>query len=181
MMKFGYWLPLLTVIAVSPSLAWAKQDARTPPPAVYAELAACRTLTESAARLACFDQATAKLADAVASNNIYMIDRAQVKETRKSLFGLTLPSLGIFGNGDGKGGADSDQISQLDSTITSVRQNIDGWVVTLAEGSVWQQTDSALLGRDPKAGMAVIVKKAALGSFKMNVAGQPAIRVRRIL
>ena len=153
---------------------------KPPPPELYTRLAACRAISADAERLACFDAALTKLDAAIASNDVYMADKAQIRETRKTLFGLPLPYLGIFGNGDDDD-KDANQISQIDSTVKSSSVGADGFIVTLADGSTWRQVDGMPLGRSPKPGMAVTVKKAALGSFKMNVAGQSAVRVKRII
>lgn len=152
---------------------------RPPPPELYSRLTACRGISADAERLACFDAALTKLDAAIASDEVYMADKAQIRETRKTLFGLPLPNLGIFGNGDDDN-KDANQVSQIDSAVKSASVGADGFIVTLADGSTWRQVDGTPLGRSPKPGMAVTVKKAALGSFKMNVAGQSAVRVKRI-
>jgi hypothetical protein len=54
-------------------------------------------------------------------------------------------------------------------------------MITLAEGSIWQQMDGTVLALSPKAGGAAIVKKGALGSYWMNIAKQPAIKVKRVI
>jgi hypothetical protein len=169
----------LTVVT-APALGKDKKDHA--PAELYAKLSACRTIADNAQRLACFDAAAAKLDAAVAANDVYMVDKAQVRQTRRTLFGLPLPDLGLFGGGGGDDkDTDKNEITQIDSTITSARMNADGWVITIAEGSAWQQTDSKPLGVRPKPGMAVVVKRAALGSYRMNIDGQAAIKVKRII
>jgi hypothetical protein len=51
--------------------------------------------------------------------------------------------------------------------------------MTLEDGAVWRQIDQEVLGKPPKAGTAVEIRKAAMGSYRMKIGGQPAIRVRR--
>jgi hypothetical protein len=162
--------------------AFAKGDrTKSAPPELYGKLSACRAIAEPTSRLACFDAAAAKLDIALATNEVYMVDKAQVRETRKTLFGLPLPNLGLFGSDDGQADGDANRVVQLDSAITSVGAGADGWIITIAEGSVWKQTDGATLALSPKIGMKVVIKRAALGSYKMNVGGQPAVRVKRVL
>jgi hypothetical protein len=170
----------LCILAVVTAPALGKDKKDQAPPELYAKLSACRAIADNAQRLACFDAAAARLDAAVAANDVYMVDKAQVRQTRRTLFGLPLPNLGLFGGGDDKD-ADKNEITQIDSTVKSARMNAEGWVITIAEGSTWQQTDSKPLGLSPKSGMAVIVKKGALGSYRMNVGGQPAIKVKRII
>jgi hypothetical protein len=69
----------------------------------------------------------------------------------------------------------------IDTSIKSVATTADGkWVMVLADGARWQQIDSRILARDPKPGMTIGIRRAAMGSFLANVAGQPAMRVRRL-
>ncbi len=158
----------------------AKEKEGATPPSLYVKLAACRSLSDPAARLSCFDDAAAKLDAAVTSKDLYMIDRAQVRETRRTLFGLSLPNLGLFGGDKDDETAAANEITQIDSTLKSVSSNANGWVITLEEGSTWQQIDGEMLALRPKPGMKIVVKKGALGSFKMAIGPQSSIKVKRI-
>ena len=96
---------------------------------------------------------------------------------RRTLFGLSVPDLGIFGGGDG----DEEGVSRVETTIASAGRNPDGrWTFRLADGARWVQADSRELGRDPAAGQPIAIRKAAMGSFLANVNKQIAIRVRRV-
>lgn len=166
---------LLGVLMLAVPASAKEAKPKGPPPALFIALTACRGLTDPVARLACFDAASAKLDAAVASNEVVVVDKMQVEQTKRGLFGLQLPNFRLFGS-------DNDTpLAQIDSTVTGVRGTAAGWLISLADGSTWQQMDDAALALSPKAGMAVIVKSAALGSYKMNIAKQPAIRVKRIL
>ena len=60
-------------------------------------------------------------------------------------------------------------------------RNADGgWVLTLEDGARWEQANSTLLGANPRPGSVVVIKRAALGSFKMAVDGGPSMKARRI-
>lgn len=180
MMKKMNWKLVIFCLSAFSSPAFAKADKHKPsPPELYTALVACRGISGNIERLACFDAAAAKLAEAVAAQDVYIADKAQIRETRRKLFGLTLPNLGIFGSGDDDD-QDTDQITQISSTVKSAAYGPDGFIVTLDDGTVWQQIDRVQIGRSPKSGMQIVVKKAALGSFKMNIAGQSAVRVKRI-
>jgi hypothetical protein len=168
----------LAVMTIA-SAGIAKEKPAPEPPALYAKLAACRTVGDATERLACFDKASAELDAAVAKNDVYMVDKQQVQKTRRTLFGLPLPDLGLFG-GD-KDDADKDAITELESTVKSASMGDGGWRITIEEGSTWQQTDNIPLALSPKPGMPVSIKKAALGSFKMSVRKQPPVRVRRVI
>jgi hypothetical protein len=159
--------------------AFAAESKDQPRAQVYTALDACRSVTSDSDRLACFDSAMKKLDQAVASKEVLIVDKAQIEKTNRGLFGLKLPNLGLFGDKDGP--TTEGQLSEIQSIVQSARANADGWLLTLEDGSMWQQTDGAALALSPKKGMNVVVKRAALGSFKMSVDSQPSIRVRRVV
>jgi len=151
-------------------------------PELFEALVRCRSITEATARLQCFDTASAALEQAAERRDVVVVDRAQVRESRRRLFGLALPRLPIFGGGDNGHDNDDDEISQIDSTITSaVRNDLGQWQVHLQDGGTWIQTDFNQLAVAPRPGQAVTVRRGALGSYMMRVGRQPGVRVRRVL
>jgi hypothetical protein len=178
-------------LLVLPMLALA---GATPPPSlptdnpkVLNDLFQCRAIAEDAARLACFDEATAQLATAADQGDVRVVDKEQVNRTRRALFGFSLPSLDLFAphkSGTAKSGhdkGDEDEIKEITAKIAGVGTSGDGsYVLTLDDGSRWEQTDGVSLGRTPRAGNAVTVKRGALGSYKMEIEKGPAMKVRRI-
>ncbi len=170
---------LASGLMLSASPAFARDN--RPPPETYQKLSACRTITDAAARLKCFDEAAAALDAAVAANDVYMMDRKQVRETRRSLFGLPIPSLGIFGGNGEPEAEDANSVRELVTTIKSASFNGEGWVITVEEGSIWRQTDGVPLALSPKPGMPATIRRAAMGSYKMNVGRQQAIKVKRVI
>jgi hypothetical protein len=172
----------LTVVAVvgfsSPVSAKA---GKAPPPALVTALNVCRSLTDNVIRLACFDEASAKLDAAYQANEIYIADKSQVRDTRRKLFGLPIPNLGIFGGGDDANSADANQFNEVETSVKQAASNPEGWRIVTADDTVWQQTDTTALGLSPKPGMKIVIRKGALGSFKMNIGGMPSIKVKRII
>jgi len=151
-------------------------------PALFQALVRCRAITEAAARLQCFDEAAAALAQAAERRDIVVVDRGQVRESRRRLFGLALPRLPIFGGGEDDGRPDPEEITQLEGTVASASQDSYGhWQVRLQDQSLWIQTDNNMLALRPRPGQPVLIRRAALGSYVMRVNGQPGIRVRRQL
>ncbi len=70
---------------------------------------------------------------------------------------------------------------QIETQIQSAMPGPDGnWIVVLKAGGIWRQIDGVALSRSPKHDDAVTVMRAALGSYKMRIAGQSAVRVRRV-
>ncbi len=168
--------------AITVALMWAagsplaaKPKFVAGPPAGFERLLACRGLGESAARLACFDREAGSVGEAVARRDIVVVDREAAGKMRRSLFGLALPDLAIFGD-DGK-----DAIKQIDGVIAGVSTNRDGgYVFSLADGSRWTQIDDRTIALEPRGGDKVMVSKAAMGSYMLSVRRQPGVRVRRI-
>lgn len=143
----------------------------TAPPAVLNALLECRKLTDAAQRLACFDQAASALGKATETKELVVLDRAAVNHTKRSLFGLNLPAIKIFGSND-------EELTQIDSTIARAYANRTGPVYVLADGSRWQQID----GPDPLAdpGDPVVIHKGAMGSFLARIGKTPGLRVVRL-
>lgn len=133
----------------------------------------CRKLTDPAARLACFDKTVETLDSAEARQDVVVVDRQQMRQARRTLFGIGLPTLPIFGN--------APDIDFIDTTVAEAR--VDGagrWTLRMADGARWAQTDDNVIGRSPKPGDKVHIKRGALGSYQMNVGGQPAVKAQRI-
>lgn len=173
MLRSGLTVAATVVIATFP--AHANDATERPSSSVLKAVVSCRALADDASRLACFDAAVAKLEDAQTRKEVVVVDRADMQKTRRSLFGLSMPRLAIFSGDD-----ESDEVKEIEGVISSASQDRDSrWVIALADGGIWQQIDSHSLGKRPRPGLAVKIRKAAFGSYMMNVDGQSAIRVRR--
>jgi hypothetical protein len=155
--------------------ASAKDKPTAAPPAVYRAVVDCRGITDAAQRLACFDRTVGEMAKAGEQQDLVVLDREAMRETRKGLFGFTLPKLKLFG-----GGSDDDQeVTEIESTIAGIRTADDGMpVFTIADGAKWKQTE----GRNvyPKVGDPIRIRKATLGSYMANVNKRAAVRVMRL-
>ena len=146
-----------------------------PPPKVVLAVVECRKLADNGARLACYDAAANQVAQDLDSGDLVAIDRQQRRALRRETFGLTLPSFDIFDRGE-----KLSDVDKMTDTLTGAGLGPDGkWVIRLASGAVWRAIENVDLYPDPKPGDPVVVFRAALGSFKMKIAGQPAIRVHR--
>jgi len=156
------------------------QGARPQRPELFEALVRCRAIAADAERLQCFDRAAASLQEAAERRDLVVVDRQQVRESRRRLFGLPLPRLPIFGGGDDDD--DAEEIRSIESEVASAYQHGNGqWVVRLEDGSTWVQTDDNIIAGRPRAGQPVRVTRAALGTYMMRVNGQPGVRVRRQL
>ncbi len=154
--------------------AQAAEPAAAGSPAQVQRLMQCRTVASAAERLACYDRETEAMDRAIASKDLVVIDKEKARQAKRSLFGFAIPNFGgLFGGND-------DDVAQIESTVKSTGHNADGgWIITLADGSVWSQTDD-WPGLDPRPGKRVIVKRGVLGSFRLMIPGQNGIKVKRI-
>jgi hypothetical protein len=167
------------LLAGAPAALPAQRDEPPQRAALFEALVRCRSIAEAAARLQCFDTAAAALEEAATRREVVVVDRQQVREGRRRLFGLALPRIPLFGGGDES--EDEDRIDTVEGVVASASQNGSGqWVVVLQDGAVWQQADNNPLALRPRAGQPVVITRAMMGSFFMRVNNQPGIRARRI-
>ena len=161
------------ILAIAP--AAARPPVQTGTPGQIKDLLGCRTLTDAAQRLACYDRQSAAVDQALAAKNLVVVDREQANAARRSLFGFSLPNFaGLLGNS-------ADEVDQIESTVTSAGRNAEGgWTVALADGSMWTQTDDTPMALAPRSGDKIVIRRRALGSFAMTVGRQPGVKVRRI-
>lgn len=166
---------LLAGVGVAIAPAMAKEEKAPGRAQLFQRLVDCRAIKETADRLACYDREVASLDAAERSKDLVIVDKEQVREAKRTVFGLALPSIKLFGGNDG-----AEEVSQIESRIASARESVEGWTIWLADGSIWRQADTSPIYRTPKPGIDVIVKRAALGSYIMRVGGSPGVKVKRV-
>jgi hypothetical protein len=172
-----YWNAIIFALAAGfgACAVSAAPAPKAPTAAATAALYGCADLTDSAARLACFDAEVAKLRTAEAAGTFRAVDKQSVEQLQREAFGFQLPSLPRLGlpklaSGDGP--------SKQSFVVTAVQAG-ERPAFTMADGSVWRMTESAPY-RLIKPGVEVVVEKAALGSFIMAPAkSNNSFRVRR--
>lgn len=153
------------------------------PPPILQKVIACRAIGDATARLACFDSSVAALGSLQASGDVVVMDRNQIQQTRKSLFGLTLPQFALFGAHDGGSHAvrDNNDVKEITGSVRTASKSAGGdWIVVLEDGARWQQVDSTALGRLPKPGSVVLIRKAVFNSYKMQIDRGVFFGVRRV-
>jgi hypothetical protein len=164
---------MLLMIGAAPALAAPKPPAAGRAAAFQAMLD-CRSLTDGAARLACYDTAAGRMDEAEAKGDIVVVDRALATTVHREAFGLPVPSLNFLTKMMQPGDVD-----RIDGIVRSARADAYWkWTVELESGAIWRQIDGDL-GHPPHAGSKVTIRNGAIGSFLMNVDGQAAIRVHR--
>lgn len=143
---------------------------------LLSEVARCRTITGDTERLACFDHAAGALDAAERQGEVVVVDRGQIREARRQLFGFEMPALpSMFSRDETEA-----KIDAVETTLVSAGQGLDGkWLFRLADGSEWRQIDSDPVRFQNRAGIDVRVRRAALGSYQLTAGRSRAVRVRR--
>jgi hypothetical protein len=169
----------LLISAALAMIAAGSGNAKGPPatgtPQSMQQLLSCRSIQDSAQRLACYDREAAAVSQAIATRNLVLIDKQRATQTKRALFGFSIPDFGgLFGGAD-------DEVKEISSTVVSAsKMGYLGWTIKLADGSTWVQTDDAELGLPPEKGDKVVVHRSSLGAFFLRVGGQPGFKVKRI-
>ena len=173
----GLVMAVAAAALVAPAALPAQKGKPQQRPEAFEALVRCRALTDDSARLKCFDAAAATLQRAAENRDLVVVDRKQIQEANRGLFGLDIPDFNPFGGGGDDG---VPEIKSIESTIRSAMQDGDGrWILTLEDNSIWAQTDSYPFAVNPKRGQKVKVVKASMGSYMMRVNGQPGVRAKR--
>lgn len=152
----------------------ARAAPETGTPQSIQQLIACRGLSNPTQRLACYDSQTDGLRRAIATKDVVVIDKQRATATKRKLFGFSIPEFG------GLFGGNETDVSEISSSITKVAKDPGGaWVVSLADGSTWTQTDDEPLGLPPERGDKVVVHRGSFGAFFLRINSQPGIKVKR--
>ena len=109
------WLAIALALSAGTLNAAEARDKKadeSPPPREYRNLMACRTVAQSAERLACFDRQAASLDAATQSRQVVISDRQAVTQARRGLFGFAAPVGKLLGFG-----GDDEEIKQIKSIL----------------------------------------------------------------
>lgn len=166
----------LAALAVLSTAAMAKDPPKTSP--LVGALQACRAMADSTERLACYDKEAGALLDATQKGDVAVVDKSEVRQARKSLFGFSVPKIPFF-SGDDTADAVSDT---LESTIKSANGIGYGkFRMTISEGdAVWETTESYSTMREPRAGDKIVIKRGPLGSYMLRIGSNRGVKGRRV-
>ncbi len=172
-------MTLAVSLMAIPNIVFAKDKVEARPE-LFQKLIDCRAIADGTARLACFDTNVANLDAAETRQDVVIVDKAQVKKAKRTLFGLTLPTLAIFGGKDDDKSGKADQSDEaIETVIKSAYVNKLGKLtIIIDDDAKWVQIDTRLVNT-PKPGQPVRIRRASLGSFFANINKQAAIRMRR--
>lgn len=175
-------LSAVLALAAMAGLGHEAASAQAPPrPTAGANLVnavtACRSIEDAARRLACYDEAATRLTQAVGRNDLVVLDREDVRQTRRSLFGFHLPRLAIFGGGAREVQETPDEITATVAAASNI--GYDKYRIRLEDGAVWQTTESSASITPPHAGSTVVIRRGAMGNYFMRIDGQRGLRAMR--
>ena len=143
---------------------------------IVEELARCREIADASQRLTCYDAAAAAFDTAERAGDLVVLDRQQVQDTQRRLFGFQIgnPFAGRLS------GPDEPEIASIETTLMSAGFVGDGkWLFRLEDGSEWRQIDSGTVRFRERQGEPVRIRRASLGSYLMTIGNSRAVRVRR--
>lgn len=172
-------LALAVVFMAAAAGSASAQSSETPPPSAEVEaLYACAQIADDAARLACYDGATARMRQAQTEGRFVAVDRAQVETMQRESFGFSLPSIANLM--PRLGGGDDAGLESVALEVERIYGRSDGHAVfVMTNGQRWEQVDTRS-PRNIRPGDTVTVRRASLGSFMLvGTRGGTAHRVRR--
>jgi hypothetical protein len=162
---------LLAVFAIAPAVAIDDDDVARPQ--VYLDLVQCKNIGDGAARLVCYDAAAAKMQQAAEAKDIVILDRAEVRKTKRSLFGFLLPKLPFFDE------QEKDEFTTIETTFASVTPIGYGkYQFAIPEGGVWETTETTQ--GNLREGRSIKIKRGAVGGFLMQIGNGGYVRVKRV-
>lgn len=166
-------VPVLVVSLLSGASPAQTRDAG----AVLDQLAQCRATAEEAGRLACYDAAADRIAKDRTERALVVLDREEVKATKRSLFGFSLPKIRLFGDDDAGG---ADVLRQVEGKVVGVTPAATNrWIFLLDDKTRWITTENDE-GYPPRVGETAVVRRAALGSYAASFGKRRSLKARRI-
>ncbi len=149
---------------------------------VLAQMVACRQNPDARARAVCYDAAFDRLQQQIAQRQVVIVDREQVAQDRKSLFG--------FSGGEHRAAPvreakqaklqPVEDLAEIDSTVTSATSyGYEQWTIRLANGAIWRSTEAGITV-SPRPGTKVHIHRALMGSFFMKVGSGRTVRAMRV-
>lgn len=141
----------------------------------------CASITNSTARLSCFDTNVAVIQKKEETKEIVTIDATAAKSIKREAFGFSLPSLPKLGLP--KLGGTDDGPDVLTFNVKSVKKRGGNYVFIMENGQMWKQV-SGRFNYVPKGDLTATIKTGAIGSYRISVSnGKERVRgmgVRRI-
>jgi hypothetical protein len=168
---------LVSAVALAALAPLAQAQTPAPTPQALTDVYSCAQIQDDAQRLQCYDGAVGRLRQAETQGQVVAVDRAQAQEIERDSFGFHLPSLSqLLPNLEGG----DEALDNVEMTVARVRVSALGYhTFEMENGQVWTQVEPES-ARNVRAGDAVTIRRAALGSFRLvSSRGGTGHRVRR--
>ena len=169
----------IEIIMAAAALIASPTSAEMPVSELINSVQVCQLIKEDAARLACYDKSIPALTAANARGDVTVLDRQQIREARRSLFGFSIPKLPFFSGSRDKDIREEPKL--LASTLASFRDIGNGFFrFTITDPELTWETTEASNVYDPKIGAKVVLEHGAMGSYFAKIGGNRAVRAHRI-
>jgi hypothetical protein len=145
-------------------------------PAVAAVIG-CRDQADPQVRLRCYDAAAGALATATATGSIVLIDREDIRKTRRSLFGFSVPKVPFFSGDKSQDEKQEEVISQIKS-VRSLRHGT--WEIDLGSAGIWRTTEAFPSPKTPKPSDTVKIRAGMLGGYFITVGNGRTVKGMRV-
>ena len=166
---------VIALVGLVGSTAVAQQTSEQGLAEPIADLSRCLPIAEAVERLTCLEGAARAIDASVRDGSLVVVDRSRIEEARRDAFGTSAASADILPMA-----GPVQPIDAIETTLTRATQGGDGrWIFTLADGSVWAQTDTDRVRNPDQPGAPVHVRRGALGSYLLVVGNSGAVRVRK--
>lgn len=166
------------VLMLATGLGMAAQPAFQSSADLIDGLRKCRSVYGDSERAVCYDGAAAALIGAVEAGDVRLVDREQMRKTRRQLFGTSAGELDILKDGPKEAEENPDL---LETTIVSaVKTGLVSWRFTTAEGAIWEINNPPRKIAPIAPGDKVVFKKASLGFFFIRINDQLGVKGKRV-
>ncbi|MEM7768456.1 MAG: hypothetical protein AAF253_13375 [Pseudomonadota bacterium] len=142
----------------------------------------CAGIANATERLACYDRAVASLRAAETSGDVVTFTTEELEAANADSFGRSPREADGVDQKLAAAAVPDEAPNEVTAGITDIDETRGGkLIVTLDNGQIWLQTDSSAVNVSRKKPPAeAVVKKAALGSFRVKLGRSRAFRARRI-
>ncbi|ATE63440.1 hypothetical protein [Rhizorhabdus dicambivorans] len=163
---------VLALLLASPAAAATDEAAARSE--LFDKLLDCRSIAEDAGRLSCYDSQSQAVAAARKKGDLMVLSRQDLKETRRTLFGFSLPKFSLKGIR-----MDDPGIDRLEGTVLAASPAGFYWSVALDRDSgTWETTEA--INRQPLKGDKVVIKKGVLGGYLGTIGNSNLVRFKRV-
>ncbi|WP_242186015.1 hypothetical protein [Sphingomonas sp. CARO-RG-8B-R24-01] len=171
----------MTMLPLAILLAFPQPPEGDQPPSRFTvSLKQCASLPEGPARLTCYDREVVALLTAVTTQDVVLVDRADVRSAHRKSFGFDRSPARSTGKSANDLQDKSDFI-RLDTKITSGKSAGYGrWRFTVSEGSIWETLETNSGFDEPRPGASVTIERNTLGGYFAQIGRGRAVRTRRI-